>query len=164
MAKAVVSWAVPLNTRAQTLAITLKAAVTDSPNHVIYSAPRSVSVKVLAPVQSPIPVSGAIVLSNTIISARFNAVTHKLEVSGQVLWVANSTLAQRQSIVSAETAVVDNAVSHAFLGTAVVAAQNGAWAAAIPMNVSSAPCSVDVSFHGKTGVKSVSGVSSCTHH
>jgi hypothetical protein len=159
-AKAVVTWVVPTNTRAQTLAITLKAAVTESSNHTIFSAPQSVSVKVLAPVQSSIPVSGSIVVSNTITSARFNAKTHKLEVSGQVLWAANSTSVQRQAILRAESALVDNAANHAYLGTASVAL-NGTWAASIAVNASSAPCSVDVTFNGKTGVKAVAGVRSC---
>jgi hypothetical protein len=158
VAKAVVTWAIPVNTKAHSLSITLKAVVTDN-GKTISSAPKSVVVKVLPSVQEQIVTDG-IVVSNTLTSARFNAKTHKLEVSGQVLWAANSTVVQRQAILRAETAVVDNAINHAYLGTAVVAL-DGTWAASIAMNEASAPCSVDVSFQGKVAVKSVRGVSCC---
>jgi hypothetical protein len=156
LAKAVVTWVVPARTKAQTLTITLKAVVTDN-GKTISSAPQSVSVKVLAASEDTIVVTDGIVLKNTLANARYNAKTHKLEISGRVLWSTTSTVAQRTAVLKAEPAVVKNAANRAFLGTAVVSI-NGTWTSYIPLNAASVPCSIDVSFHGKTGVKVVSGV------
>ncbi len=160
VAKAVVTWAVPANTKAQKVALIVKAVATDSSSKTASSAPQTAIVKVLPAIQAKIIIRDAFVDSNILATARFNTTTGKLEVSGQVIWSKTSTPAQRSLIIRSETVVVSDATNGAYLGTAVVD-NNGNWKAAIASNKGFAPCTVDAAFHGKVDVKDVNGSSNC---
>jgi hypothetical protein len=160
MSESVITWAVPATiVKAQKQAIILNAAANDGAIKVS-AAPKTVWLEVLPAVQNVNQVEDSIVRSNNVVSSRFNATTQKLEVSGQVLWRYGSNTQERQSTVNSETAEVKDATNGAYLGTAVVAL-DGTWKASIPLNEASTPCSVDVSFNGKTGVRVVSGIWRC---
>jgi len=157
LAKAIVTWTVPATTKPQKLSITLKAIATESTNKTASSAPQTVLVKVLPAVQSKFNVSDALVDANVLASASFNAATKKLDVSGQVIWSKTSTAQQRQAILK-ETAMITDSTNGAYLGTAIVNI-NGNWKA--PVAIAFGTCSVNVTFHGKTDVRDVTGVKNC---
>lgn len=160
MPKAVISWTPPANIEGKHKKIVLKAVASDGGNKKTASFPQTVLVEVLPPAQSQPVSTDTLVKSNTVASARFDAKSQKLEVSGQVMWTKNSAKQERQAIIIAETAILSDATTGIQLGSASVD-KNGKWQASIATNDASAPCSVDVSFHGKTGVKAVKGVQHC---
>lgn len=160
MPKAVITWQSPVSAEARTEKVVLKAVASDSENGKVASSPQSVLIEVLPTAQSQGNVLEQLVKSNTVASARFNAKSQKLELSGQVSWHKKSRKDQRQALIANEAAVITDAATGSELGTATIG-KNGKWKATIATTADAAPCSIDVAFNGKTGVKSVKGVKHC---
>ncbi|NOU14226.1 MAG: hypothetical protein HOO92_09755, partial [Methylococcaceae bacterium] len=158
MPKAVVSWKPSTGTEDQDTKIVLTAVANDGGNQETSSAPQTVAVDVL-PANQTADAQVSLGKNTTVTSARFNVKSQKLEVSGQVAWEKASTKAERQALMSAETAVITDATTNAQLGTAKVV--NGKWKVSIASSDTAVPCSIDVSFNGKTGVKAVKGIKRC---
>jgi hypothetical protein len=160
MPKAVISWTPSVNADDDDVKIVLKAVATDVDNKKTTSAPKTVVIKVLPAVQAPAEDDDHVVKRHVVASAQYLEKSKKLGVAGQVVWEKDSTVQERKAITAAETAVITNAATGAELGTALVGA-DGKWRKVIAINPVSAPCSIDVSFHNKSGVKVVKGVSHC---
>lgn len=161
MPKAVISWTPSAySSKVHNKKIVLQAIAGGAGSKKSASSPQTVLVEVLPPVQSQTMAEDAIVKANIIASARFEAKSQKLAVYGLVIWAKNTTKEARKAIIAVESAVITDAVTGAQLGVASVD-KDGKWQAAIVTDETSAPCSVDVTFHGMTGVKAVKGVQHC---
>ncbi|MCX7097821.1 MAG: hypothetical protein NTV43_07960 [Methylococcales bacterium] len=159
MPKAVITWTPPVGAEGKKTLV-LKAIANDSKTKKTTSAPQTVLIEVLPAVPAAITTPDNLVKKNTVASARFNAKTQKIEVSGQIAWEKASTKQNRLALIAAETAVVNDAANGAQLALAQVD-KTGKWKATFASTEALAPCSVDVSFHGKTDVKGVKGIKRC---
>lgn len=162
MYKASVVWTPAASTPVESFPVIFTASVDASTatGTTPVSVSKTVTVNVLPPVDSGI--SQGVVASNTIASARFNSYTKKLVVSGKVIWSSTSTKADRTAAIANGKNVITNAVTGSQLGAATVSI-TGTWTVAIPASRSTLPCSVDASFDGVIGVKSVYGALNCTN-
>jgi hypothetical protein len=161
MPKAVITWTPDVDAEARAIKIKLIAVASDDdpvalddPKKV--SSSKTVSIQVLPAAQAQSDHPGTIVNGNTFGSARYNAKSKKVELSGQVTWDKDSSKQDRRAAIGAETAVITDATTNAQLGTAPVGI-DGKWKSAIADN----PCSVDVTFQGKTASKTVNGGKNC---
>lgn len=154
MPKAVITWTPDVTAEEQTIKIPLIAVANDDKKNL--SSSKTVSIQVLPAIQVQSEHSGTIVDSNTVGSARYNTKSKKVELSGQVTWDKNSSKRDRQAAIAGETAVLTDATTNAQLGTAPVTV-DGKWKASL----ADTPCSIDVTFQGKTASKAVRGVKNC---
>ena len=105
--------------------------------------------------------SVSVVSGNMVGNAQYGSGANKLFVTGQVLWSEASSSAERKALLESEnTAVITDANSGAVLGEVEVK-QNGKWHAVLPIGNAMPPCAIDVTFHGKSGAKTVKGVQGC---
>lgn len=158
MPKAVVTWTPDVNAEGRTIKIPLIAVASDDDqdDHKKLSSSKTVIIQVLPAVQAQSDNARTVVNSNTISSARYNTKSKKVELSGQVAWDENSSQQDRQAAITEETAVITDATTNARLGSAQVTV-GGKWKA----NLADSPCSIDVTFQGKTASKAVRGIKNC---
>lgn len=158
MSKAVIAWTPNATAEGLTIKIPLTAVANDDDqdDRKKVSSSKSVSIQVLPAIQAQSDNPESIANSNTVGSARYNTNSKKVELSGQVSWDQNSSEQDRQAAIAGETAVVTDATTNAQLGTAPVTV-DGKWKASL----ADTPCSIDVTFQGKTASKAVSGLKSC---
>ena len=157
MPKAVITWNSPASSQGKSEKVVLKAVASDNGNNKVASSPQTVMIEVLPtnPVQGNVDDSQ--VKANTVASARFKAKKQTLLVSGQVAWLKSSSKDERLALIANQSAIITDANTGMELGTATVG-KNGKWKASITVDEATAPCSIDVSFLGKTGVKAVKGL------
>lgn len=105
--------------------------------------------------------SESVVSGSMVGNARYSSGANKLFVTGQVLWNKSSSSDERKALLESEnTAVITDANSGVVLGEVQVK-QNGKWHAVLPIGNAMPPCAIDVTFHGKSGAKTVKGVQGC---
>lgn len=157
MPKAVITWTPDVNAEERTIKIPLIAVANDdSQDDHKKVASKTVSIQVLPAVQAQSDNPGSIANSNTVGSARYNANSKKVELVGQVTWNKNSSKQDREAAIATEIAVISDATTNAQLGTAPVAV-DGKWRASL----ADTPCTIDVTFQGKTASKTVRGIKNC---
>ncbi|MFZ2170724.1 MAG: hypothetical protein WAW61_13950 [Methylococcaceae bacterium] len=118
-----------------------------------HSATTDISVTVLPPLSSDTNPDPAIA-DTSIASAVYNTEQQKLEVSGQVGWSPEATIAERESAIMEPVSLSD--ADNVVIGTAAAqVAPDGTWSASIPLPSDSVPNTIDAKFKGKVGTKRV---------